>query len=155
MSEREELKPCPFCGGEVSIALHSDEFGDFWWSVQRGPNDATACRCRLFMESDAKFCLDVYEGESAEGSPWAMELKSRLVKKWNARTPEQAIAATLGGGECELEIKDNMNESEGTGTVWWECSACHWQIEFFHTKWLEHAKFCPECGRKIRKAVKR
>ena len=59
------------------------------------------------------------------------------------------------GGECELEIKDNMDESEGTGAVWWECSSCHWQIEFFHTKWLKNAKFCPQCGRKIRKAVER
>ena len=59
-----------------------------------------------------------------------------------------------GVRECELEIKDNMNESEDTGAVWWECSSCHWQIEFFHTRWLKHAKFCPNCGERIGKRRK-
>lgn len=63
---------------------------------------------------------------------------------------QEREAATLGDDECELEIKDNMNELEGTGVVWWECSSCHWQIEFFHTKWLKNAKFCPQCGTRIR-----
>ena len=161
MSEREELKPCPFCGGEVSIALHSDEFGDFWWSVQRGPNDATACRCRLFMESDAKFCLDVYEGESAEGSPWAMELKSRLVKKWNARTPEQAIAATLGGGECVPHGEwESISQTQEVRHVFCECGHELGMDErdsfpFERTRLFAMPNYCQECGRKIRKAVER
>lgn len=72
---------------------------------------------------------------------------SMLIPTFRVR---QMVEHYFGGGECELEIKDNMNETEGTGAVWWECSSCHWQIEFFHTKWLKNAKFCPQCGTRIR-----
>ena len=133
----ETLKPCPFCGGEVELTTYRDEGYQIechnhewpkhksWWE-QHEANELAA---------DVMMCS------------WGLgdEAKAVLIEAWNTR---------IANGECELEIKDNMNESEGTGAVWWECSSCHWQIEFFHTKWLEHAKFCPECGRKIRKAVK-
>lgn len=101
--------------------------------------------------------------ELGNGTLTAEQVREAIEKRfdfdvWVPAERWQAIADELNaeiGGTCEMEIKDNMAESEGTGAVWLECSSCHWQIEFFHTKWLEHVKFCPECGRKIRKAVKR
>lgn len=49
MVEMDDLKPCPFCGGEVAIA----ELGDYltsWMSITRG-NGKNGCKCRVFMES--------------------------------------------------------------------------------------------------------
>lgn len=72
----EELKPCPFCGGTVSISLHGTRISEYWWSINRGLNDQTNCTCRLFMESD-KF--DYFNAERKE------EAKKRLIEGWNTR----------------------------------------------------------------------
>ena len=102
-----DLLPCWHCGGEVGIALHSNEFGEYWWSVQRGYDDETACKCRLFMESDGKFSLE--EGEEPEDSPRAMELRARLVEKWNRR-----VAVT--DHDFAMAVHD--------GELWGKCSEC-------------------------------
>ncbi|HAM16724.1 MAG TPA: hypothetical protein DCP91_12885 [Eggerthellaceae bacterium] len=102
-----ELLPCWHCGGEVGIALHSSKFGEYWWAVQSGRDDATACKCRLFMESDGKFSLE--EGEEPEDSPRAMELRARLVEKWNRR-----VAVT--DHDFAMAVHD--------GELWGKCSEC-------------------------------
>ena len=68
------LKPCPFCGGEVSIALCGDGF-DAWWFITRGHGE-NACKCRLFMESE-KFNKD---------SEMADFVADDLIAAWNSRT---------------------------------------------------------------------
>ena len=70
-----ELKPCPFCGGEVGIFTMSDE-ERFWHMITRGIE--SACKCGVFMES-----MLFYDGESGE------EQKTELIRKWNARVGEQ------------------------------------------------------------------
>lgn len=55
-------------------------------------------------------------------------------------TPEQAVAATLGGGECE-NIAKNRGE--------FECSECSFYADFGSD--LHRVRSCPDCG----KAVKR
>lgn len=70
-------------------------------------------------------------------------------------TPEQAIAATLGSGECEYVIEDNMNETEGMGDVWFRCTNCDTTFDYYADDWLMKQNFCPHCGFKVRKAVKR
>ena len=49
-------------------------------------------------------------------------------------TTEQAIAATIGSGECH----DVAIEGE-----WFECSECR------TVKRLIHPNFCPNCGRRV------
>ena len=68
-----EFKPCPFCGGEVSIALCGDGF-DAWWFITRGHGE-NACKCRLFMESE-KFNKD---------SEMADFVADDLIAAWNRR----------------------------------------------------------------------
>ena len=65
-----KLKPCPFCGGEVTVARY-----DNWWSViAKGTDPKTSCRCRVFMESEL-FHNDA-EKERA---------KENLIETWNTR----------------------------------------------------------------------
>lgn len=63
---------------------------------------------------------------------------------------ESAIAATLGGGECEFIIEDNMNESEGMGDVWFRCTNCNATFGYYADGWLMKENFCPNCGRKVK-----
>lgn len=60
-------------------------------------------------------------------------------------TPEQAIEATLGGGECELPttcIDHGHIEYNGVAE-WRKCSGCGREILAYP------ANFCPNCGRKV------
>ena len=56
-------------------------------------------------------------------------------------TPEQAIAATLGFGECS-----NLADEAG----WFECSSCGAEAS---VEWRGSGygvpRFCPNCGRKV------
>ena len=86
MSMDKTLLPCPFCGGEVSIALCGDGF-DAWWFITRGHGE-NACKCRLFMESE-KFNKD---------SEMADFVADDLIAAWNRR-------ANLGSCENELIVR--------------------------------------------------
>ena len=71
-----------------------------------------------------------------------------VLRIWDC-TPEQAIAATLGRRTCEYAIKDNMNETEGMGDVWIECSACHCVFDYYADEWLMNMHYCPNCGARV------
>lgn len=62
-------------------------------------------------------------------------------------SPEQAIEATLGRGECRISVQDNLAETEGMGDVWLECDACHWQMPLEPS--APRFSYCPNCGRKV------
>ena len=69
-----ELKPCPFCGGEVAIALKGTDYVQ--WFVTRGFGK-NKCTCRVFMESKL-FLSDDSDEDKAK-------VKDKLVKAWNRR----------------------------------------------------------------------
>lgn len=71
----EDLKSCPFCGGEVSIALGGDDTYQ-WYFITRG-NRENRCTCRLFMESER-----FYKDDDEETK---MKAKSDLINRWNRR----------------------------------------------------------------------
>lgn len=73
-----ELKPCPFCGGSVSIAKAGDN-GMMWWFITRGKG-ANPCKCRVFMESE-----DFAIREAVERK---LKLKQDLIEAWNRRYAE-------------------------------------------------------------------
>ena len=60
-------------------------------------------------------------------------------------TPEQAIAATLGYGECKLpETRIDHGSIEYSGvTEWRRCSACGTDVLAYPVH------FCPNCGRRV------
>ena len=86
MSEREELKPCPFCGGEGKLYDdYSSERDEHRWQVwhvcDKGPEGESA------GYGNARY--------TSIDTPW-FKSREKAVEAWNTRTPEQAIAAMLG-----------------------------------------------------------
>ena len=79
--------------------------------------------------------------------------------EWPFVPLEREIAYIMVDGEtwvreriCEFSIKDNMNETEGMGDVWIECSACNCVFDFYADEWLMKMSYCPSCGaRKVNK----
>lgn len=72
----EELKPCPFCGGTVEIAMGGDSHSKFFLFVTRG-TAPDACECRVFMES--RHCVQDRFDNRRE------ELEKDLIAAWNRR----------------------------------------------------------------------
>ena len=64
-------------------------------------------------------------------------------------TPEQAIAATLGSGTCERTTTRNGKFKTKYGRKVPLCECCGYAIGD------DRYNFCPKCGAKIVKAVKR
>ena len=71
-----KLKPCPFCGGEVTIAETGDKITR-WYFITRG-NSKTGrnCNCRVFMESDEFVPYS---------DPFRKIAKELLIEAWNRR----------------------------------------------------------------------
>ena len=114
------LLPCPFCGGEVSIALCGDGF-DAWWFITRGHGE-NACKCRLFMESE-KFNKD---------SEMADFVADDLIAAWNRRSD----AVPVVRGEW-IEHEDEM-----------ECPQCGYFWNYCDND-TERFNYCPNCGAKM------
>jgi hypothetical protein len=83
---RTTLLPCPFCGGEATkIAARQLDDGTYYPA-------ACGCRsCGIWCYGDTDYGHGGFATE--EDCKVSME---QAVSKWNTRTPEQAIAATLG-----------------------------------------------------------
>lgn len=79
MTDREKLKTCPFCGGNVDIAKMGDN-GMMWWFVTRGTGK-NKCGCRVFMESD-DFDVNVSTEEK-------LQIRNALIEAWNRRNTDE------------------------------------------------------------------
>lgn len=125
----EKLKPCPFCGGEVSLK----DMG-YFWMVSRSYK--SSCKCRVFLESRA-FDRD---------NLGAMErAKERLIEKWSKRTnPWHTGTPTEDGqylvcikwrrsGNIQYEILNFSTETdEWIGAFMSKCNVIAWQkIELY------------------------
>lgn len=61
----------------------------------------------------------------------------------NHLTPEQAIEATLGRGECKLtHTRDKPRSKAPTLT----CSECGWWTDRINDEW----RYCPSCGKRVK-----
>jgi hypothetical protein len=79
-----KLKPCPFCGGEVSMALTG--CGSInWVFITRGNSEIKKnCKCRLFMESE-RYAISTVEHEEKE------RIMSDLAAAWNRRVGDDLM----------------------------------------------------------------
>ena len=80
----------------------------------------------------------------------ADEISDGFVNVWlHHLTPEQAVDATLGRGECHPVISDNLSESEGTGDAWADCSECGRLLFVLTDPNSQPPNYCPSCGARV------
>ena len=121
-----ELLPCPFCGS-VDIDEYEGDYG----------NGVYCMNCGAMMGEPIHHEYRVTERVSI----------GQAIEAWNTRTPEQAIAATLGSGTCCLYYGEDDDGYDG-----WYCDECGgWFQAVWRDGHLVEPKHCQECG----KAVKR
>ena len=69
--------------------------------------------------------------------------EDRLFVELQLATPEQAIEATLGRGECKLvHTRDKPRSKALTLT----CSECGWWTDRINDEW----RYCPRCGKRVK-----
>ena len=107
-----------------------DERGVEWWSEDDQEKPAYYFVTKWF----ANGCEQTYEEIPA--------IRSRSLKAY-CITPEQAIAATLGRGTCQLK---QASWDDGTCTWGCICTACDAHLE--HETGYGY-NFCPICGAKV------
>lgn len=73
-----ELKRCPFCGGEVTIA--ESGAGTKRWMVVSRAHGENKCTCHVFMES-GEYWFDCPEKDKER-------IKADLIEAWNKRYKE-------------------------------------------------------------------
>lgn len=81
-----KLKPCPFCGQKVKLALVGDFKESCYWLIH---HDSPKGKCRMFMESEL---FDITDKEAKFSE------KEKLVDRWNCRNkpPEPVYKPKLG-----------------------------------------------------------
>lgn len=125
------LALCPFCGGEAEPFNPFGNTNGTWCVLCSECASATG-----FEQTEAEAIaawntrVDYHGYEQAAIEAW------ESIKAWNSRAERT----------CEFNIKDNMNETEGMGDVWIECSACNCVFDFYADEWLMKMSYCPNCG---------
>lgn len=136
----DELKPCPFCGGEAK-AFYCEESGTFDVQCQQ-------CGAIPFIGS-----------RTSERRTMA-----DVIAAWNARaavTDEQFSLAVHDGRawqvlrECEMVEMPTGEKAaySDTDEIIWHCRFCHAERAVYEfgedgDVWAAAPKFCPECGAK-------
>ena len=113
----ETLKPCPFCGGEAEVI---EAYG---WLVQ----------CTSCFASVGQNCT---EGGFLAGD---YQTEAEAIAAWNTRTPDQAIAATLGDKKAKAHPYGYEPDTGAFDTTRCECG-CLNDIS---------ATYCNDCGGEI------
>lgn len=135
-----ELKPCPFCWGEVSLEKYTNPYpytdseGKTFW---REEPDGWVIECKHHGWSREARGVDVAADIALYSWDTSEENKRALIEEWNTR--------------AEKTCKD-VEPRAG----YWECSECGVQLENpleCPTLWLDGKaicpSFCPNCGAKV------
>ena len=81
-----------------------------------------------------------------------------LVRRYPDSKPEDITDAFSRGvicgmavwrGTCHPIISDNLNESEGMGDAWANCSECGYPLCVLTNPSSQMPNYCPNCGRKV------
>lgn len=129
----DELKPCPFCGGEATFAAHATaEEMDY----------GIICRTMAVIGCDAcEFCMS---GETDE----------ETVAKWNARAAvtDEQFAVAVHDGRVWQRVRTCENVLDHSPCAF-ECSECGFSVRTvpegpadWQTPFWRH---CPFCGAKV------
>lgn len=127
-----ELKPCPFCGGETTFAAHATaEEMDY----------GIICRTMAVIGCDTcEFCMSEETDEEA-------------VAAWNARTAvtDEQFSLAVHDGRVWQAVRECHDA--GTSSNFFRCSSCGCEIMRCVDGWkplyMGDVNYCPNCGAKV------
>lgn len=123
----DELKPCPFCGGEARIhsKVLAEGFDSGYWAV----------------------C-----DECGKGDTLPHESEEEAAAAWNARAAvaDEQLAMAVHDGRAWQAVRECKLEECGwdNGQCTWGCRCTACGDKFEHTSGITW-NFCPSCGAKV------
>lgn len=132
-----ELKPCPFCGGEVSIETYENPMpytNDTGKTLWRDEPEGYVIECKNHKWSNSKHPLAgdlaLYSWDTSE------ESKSALIEAWNTRA--ELTCENVKGDDC---LSFECSKCHGGFSTDPTASASGWDTRSF--------MYCPNCGAKV------
>lgn len=125
----DDLKPCPFCGGEAELkdGLYSEDgMHDQKWSVCCKRCGATVSRAPFYGKGN------YFWGKASEGCELMREAVASL---WNARA------------ESTCHMVPMWEEPDANGYMTCKCDACGWMADYAADS--EPSGWCASCGAKV------
>lgn len=124
----EELKPCPFCEGEVSVVVLDDEGNIRDEEYERDPY--SGLRYAVAHDDPNGACpIATYD----EPLPWLYDSRDGVAHVWNRRAERT----------CRMEYNEEWSGDELYPTECYSCSECH------HMTSDGMPSYCPNCGAKV------
>ena len=130
-----ELKPCPFCGGDMSVVILDDEGNIRDEEYERDPYSGLSY---VMAHNDPNGACPIVTYD--EPILWLYDSRDDVAHVWNRRAERT----------CQFFYDEKMDE--------YACSACGERVsgsnpadeyEVSPLAVLESFKFCPRCGAKV------
>jgi hypothetical protein len=87
-----ELKPCPFCGGEISLVLCDDEGNLHDESYRERPYSGLGCMLHHAHEDNPECPIASYECDGGIlGGVYIYDTEEQAVEAWNSRVNEERM----------------------------------------------------------------
>lgn len=121
----DELKPCPFCGGEAETLTADSMNGGYLFGI---------------MCNDCRSRGDVYDTEA------------EAVAAWNTRSDDYKQAAEYWQRMYEQAFAERTCEEFGSLRIWQECNVWSHELSCGHevdTLDMEPPNYCPHCGARV------
>lgn len=126
----EELKPCPFCGGEVSVVVLDDEGNIKDKEYERDPYSGLSYAV-AHDDPNGECPIATYDAPL----PWLYDSRDSVAHVWNRRAERT----------CHLIHEVEEEDDEFFDTVelhYYVCSECGWNNR-------PDAYYCDSCGARV------
>ena len=125
--EEIELKPCPFCGGKISLVLCDDEGNLHDEAYREHPYSGLGFMLHHAHEENPECPIASYECDGGiVGGVHIYDTEEQAAEAWNKRAEVVHGRWVFGGDGCVICSKCNEEESNDN-----------------------HRNFCPNCGQKL------
>ena len=105
MSDKVELKPCPFCGGQAEIVCCDDEGNPRNGDYEQDPWSGIGYRIKHSIEKNENCPIARYEDDGATIGIYIYDTREEATQYWNKRVNNTAEKAAINPIDFEADVE--------------------------------------------------